>query len=199
MSLAMRCRNFIAIVGFAVGVAAMAAAVEPPAKSDGNVVNDADSVEQVKKLYSGKVVEVQEALKRRGIKAFDEIKGQVALETTDGRLLPIIPDWRGRAFFQDEKLRDRPVDLIGFQKPGVPYLQVLVIYTFDEHGVREYTDYWCDICSIPMYEIKPCDCCQGPIRLRFQPQGLPAGLERDSSARTKPPVAAEPAKDSQDG
>ena len=48
-----------------------------------------------------------------------------------------------------------------------------MVFTFDDKGVRQYTDYWCDICSIPMYEIKPCDCCQGEIRLRFQPQELP--------------------------
>jgi hypothetical protein len=48
-----------------------------------------------------------------------------------------------------------------------------MVFTFDEAGVRQYTDYWCDICSIPMYEIQPCECCQGDIRLRFQPQDLP--------------------------
>ena len=188
----MRYPYFIALVWAAISMSALAGAAESPAKTD---VKSSDDAAPVKKLYSGKVVEVQEALKKRGIKAYDEIKGQVALETIDGRLLPIVPDWRGRAFFQDEHLRNRPVDLIGFQKPGVPYLQVLVVYTFDEHGIREYTDYWCDICSIPMYEIKPCDCCQGPTRLRFQPQELPEGLQRDSSARTKPPVDAKSSKD----
>ena len=46
------------------------------------------------------------------------------------------------------------------------------VYTFDDKGRRHYTDYWCDICSIPMYEIKPCDCCQEEIRLRSEPQEL---------------------------
>jgi hypothetical protein len=179
----------IAAVWFALGIASSVRADEPPAKPE------SASAERGKKLYSGKVVDAQAALKKRGIKAFDELKGQVVLETTDGRLLPIIPDWRGRAFFQDERLRNRPVDLIGFQKPGVPYLQVLVVYTFDEQGIREYTDYWCDICSIPMYEIKPCDCCQGDIRLRFQPQELPATQEWDSSAGTKPPDEGKPLQD----
>ena len=27
-------------------------------------------------------------------------------------------------------------------------------------------DYWCDICAIAMYELKECECCQGPIELR---------------------------------
>jgi len=75
-----------------------------------------------------------------------------------------------------KRLRNRKVELVGTQKPGVPYLQVLMVFTFDDKGERKYTDYWCDICSIPMYEIKPCDCCQGPIRLRFQSKPLPSYL-----------------------
>jgi hypothetical protein len=132
-----------------------------------------------KKLFRGQVVIVREALKRRGLQAFEEMAEQVALETPDGHLLPIIADWRGRAFYQDERLRDRKVELVGYQREGLPYLQVLMVFTFDEDGRRMYTDYWCDICAIPMYEIKPCDCCQAPTRLRFQPQELPEYLNGD--------------------
>jgi hypothetical protein len=55
----------------------------------------------------------------------------------------------------------------------VPWVQVLSIYAFDEQGVRSIVDYWCDICAIPMFEIKDCECCQGPTRLRLRPQELP--------------------------
>lgn len=135
---------------------------------------DSASARPKKQLFRGEVVLVPEALKRLGVKAYaEELKDQVALLTPDHELLPILPDWRGRAFFQDERLRDRKVELIGYRRAGLPYLQVLTIYTFDENGQRQLTDYWCDICSIPMYEIKPCDCCQQPIRLRFQPRELP--------------------------
>ena len=127
-------------------------------------------------LFTGKVVLLREALKRRGIKAYDEFDKQVVLETADSELSPIIPDWRGRAFFQDKRLRDRKADLVGYRRPGVPYLQILMVFTYNKQGQRRYTDYWCDICAIPMYEIKPCDCCQGPIQLRFQPRGLPGYL-----------------------
>ncbi|MDZ4686519.1 MAG: hypothetical protein SH850_15730 [Planctomycetaceae bacterium] len=141
-----------------------------------------------KKLYRGKVVPISDVLKQRDVKAYpEELKGQVALETADGELLPILPDWRGRAFYQDERLRKRDVELIGFRRPSLPYLQVLTIYTFDDKGQRQYTDYWCDICAIPMYEIKPCDCCQQDIRLRFTPQELPADLAKtpDKPPRTE--------------
>ncbi|OYW15168.1 MAG: hypothetical protein B7Z55_15200 [Planctomycetales bacterium 12-60-4] len=143
-----------------------------------------EQAKPAKELFRGAVVLVTDALKQRGLKAYpEELKGQVALETADGELLPILPDWRGRAFYQDERLRRRKVELIGFRRPGIPFLQVLTIYTFDKVGQRQYTDYWCDICSIPMYEIKPCDCCQQDIRLRFQPQELPADLRDESTAQ----------------
>jgi hypothetical protein len=147
-----------------------------------------DGEEPVKAIVSGKVVALAEALKQRGIKSYpEEIKGQVVVVTRAGEIVPIVPDWRGRAFYQDERLRNRPVDLVVNRRSGVPWVQVLSIYMFDEKGVRNVTDYWCDICAIPMYEIKDCECCQGPTRLRFRPQELPKDLARpDASGSEKP-------------
>jgi hypothetical protein len=128
-----------------------------------------------KQLYRGQVVRMHDGLQQLGVKSYpEELKEQVALLTPEKSLIPILPDWRGRAFYQDARLRGRSVELVGYQRPGVPYLQVLAIYAFDPEKKRQFVDYWCDICSIPMYEIKPCDCCQQDIRLRFQPQDLPA-------------------------
>ena len=120
---------------------------------------------------------LREELKSRGIATAQEHEGDVVLRTADGLLIPLLADWRGRAFYQDERLQNRPVTLVGYLRPKLPYLQVLMVYTEDKSGTLQYTDYWCDICSIPMYEIKPCDCCQGEIRLRFQPQELPRELQ----------------------
>ena len=159
---------------------------KPPAtaKRD-STTNAAETVanaprdDAVKEILSGKVVSLGEALKRHGIKNYpEESKGQVVLETDQQELIPIVSDWRGRAFYQDERLRDRPVDLVVNRRPGIPWVQVLSIYTFDEQGSRNITDYWCDICAIPMYEIKECECCQGPIRLRFRPQELPSDVQK---------------------
>jgi len=126
-----------------------------------------------KELFSGQVVLLSDALQKRGIETYDESGNHVVLETDGGDLIPILADWRGRAFYQDENLRNRKVELIAFRRPGLPYLNVIAVYTFDEQGERMYTDYWCDVCSIPMYQIQPCECCQGPVRLRFQKQDLP--------------------------
>jgi hypothetical protein len=135
-----------------------------------------------KEIVAGKVVSLWDALKQRGIKSYpEEAKGQFVLVTEAGELVPIVADWRGRAFYQDERLRDRPVELIVNRRPGVPWAQVLSIYAFDDKGARNVVDYWCDICAIPMYEIKECECCQGPTRLRFRPQELPADIRRHAA------------------
>lgn len=147
---------------------------DPPVKTPAAPFQEPAKKDEAREVFSGQVVMLQAALEKRGIKSRDEIKSQIVLETKAGELWPIVPDWRGRALYQDERLRDRPVDLVCRRTPGVPWLQILSIYTFDEEGERQITDYWCDICSIPMYEIKPCDCCQAEIRLRYRPQKLPA-------------------------
>ncbi|MCA9070758.1 MAG: hypothetical protein KDA84_17630 [Planctomycetaceae bacterium] len=137
---------------------------------------EAESPNVKKELFTGEVLLLGEALKQKGVTSFEEMHNQAALVTPEKEIIPIVADWRGRAFFQDKRLRNRKVQLVGTRKPGVPYLQVLMVFTFNDNGERMYTDYWCDVCSIPMYEIKPCDCCQGDIRLRFQEKPLPSYL-----------------------
>ncbi len=159
------------LIGFASAAELRSSVAEETEKPDQTA--KPETAEPPKELFTGKVVLLGDALKRKGVNSYEEMKDQVALETPEGELIPIVADWRGRAFFQDKRLRDRKVELVGMRRPGVPYLQVLMVFTFDKEGQRMYTDYWCDICSIPMYEIKPCDCCQGDIRLRFLPQDLP--------------------------
>lgn len=134
----------------------------------------AREAEPRKELLTGRVVLLADAFQTRKIKSYpEEIRGQIVLETSRGELFPIVPDWRGRAFFQDSRLRDRKVTLLVHRRESLSYLQVLSIFTYDADDRPQLTDYWCDICAIPMYEIKKCECCQGPTRLRFQRKPLP--------------------------
>jgi hypothetical protein len=135
-----------------------------------------DVVDIERQLYVGKVVKLPDLLARKGIRFTPEMQEHVVLEMEDGTVLPILADWRGRAFFQDERLRNRPVTLVAKHRPDVGYLQALMVFTHDDQGRPLFTDYWCDVCSIPMYELKPCECCQGEIRLRMEPQELPEGV-----------------------
>ncbi|HWB14196.1 MAG TPA: hypothetical protein VG826_33525 [Pirellulales bacterium] len=116
---------------------------------------------------SGKVVWLSEALKDRfGIKTDDDVAhAVVALETSEGQLYPLLKDARGRGFHADERLRGVDMELLVRRYRGSPMVQVVRVYTLKSDGKYEL-DYWCDVCSIAMYELKPCECCQGPIRLR---------------------------------
>ena len=88
-----------------------------------------------------------------------------ALETAAGDLLPIVPDTRGRAFAIDQRLRNVDVELLVRRYAGVPMIQVIRLYFVKPDG-RYQVDYWCDICAIPMFILKDCECCQGPTRIR---------------------------------
>ncbi|HVX64212.1 MAG TPA: hypothetical protein VHC19_26555 [Pirellulales bacterium] len=117
----------------------------------------------------GRVVWLAEALKKKyGIETDrDALHASVALETRDGRLLPIVKDFRGRGFFIDPRLREMDLELLVRTFEGSPVIQVVRVYALKPDGKYEL-DYWCDICSIPMYELKECECCQGPIRIRLR-------------------------------
>ena len=153
-------------------------AAEKPAAENPSVEKPAAEKAATEKpqkvLLRGEVLMLAEALRQRGVKTYaEEIAQQAVLRTATGELIPLVPDWRGRAFSQDERLRGRPVELVVNRRVGVPWVSVLSIYGRDDAGQRSVIDYWCDVCAIPMYEIKDCECCQGPIRLRFRPQSLP--------------------------
>ncbi len=115
----------------------------------------------------GRVVWLAEALARRhGIATVPEARQRVlALETAEGELFPLVEDVRGRAFRRDERLRKIEVELLVRQHTGSPMVQVIRVFEVRPDGQYEL-DYWCEICAIAMFELKVCDCCQGPIELR---------------------------------
>ena len=125
----------------------------------------------------GRVVWMADAMARRhGVKSVAEASDRIlALETKDGELLPILEDVRGRAFRVDPRLMKLDVELLVRQHRGSPMLQVIGVSAIEKDGKFEI-DYWCEICAIAMYELKPCDCCQGETELRRRAVKLaPAG------------------------
>ena len=121
----------------------------------------------VTKPLRGRVVWLAEALSRlHGVQTVPEAAERtLALETPEGKLHPLVEDVRGRAFRRDERLRKLPVELLVRQYTGSPLVQVVRAFELTKDGNLEL-DYWCEICSIAMFELKECDCCQGPIELR---------------------------------
>ncbi len=142
------------------------------------------SPEYATESLRGKVLFTADALKQRyGIETDpDAAQASVSLVTPEGKLHPIVKDVRGRGFQLDPRLRNRDMELLVRRYRGSPYVQVIRIYTLQE-GRKYALDYWCDICAIIMFELKECECCQGPIRLR-----------EELLAEVAPPAATPPAK-----
>lgn len=115
----------------------------------------------------GKIVWLAEALRRRhGLRLdADAEQSLVALETPQGELVPLMKTDRGRGFWKDERLRGIDMELFVRRYEGSPLVQVIRVYSIKNEKKYEL-DYWCDVCAIPMFELKACECCQGAIRIR---------------------------------
>jgi len=115
----------------------------------------------------GRVVWLADALaKRFGVRVVPEARERLlAVESARGRIDPILEDVRGRAFRGDPRLRAMTVRLLVRRYRDVPLIQIV-----DVHEIRDghvyAIDYWCDVCSISMFEKGRCSCCQQPNRLR---------------------------------
>lgn len=124
----------------------------------------------------GRVVWLSDAmLKLYEVNQVPEAKDRVVvLQTPDRSLHPLLEDIRGRAFRRDPRLREMDVELQVRQYEGSPFVQVVRVFELRD-GAKFEVDYWCQICSIAMYELKECECCQGPIELRKRqvPQSQP--------------------------
>lgn len=121
----------------------------------------------VTETVSGRVVFAAEALARRfGVQSVPEARTRtLVLETKDGRLIPLVEDKRGRSFRLDKRLRGIDVELLVRRHEGSPLVQVIQVFEVRKDA-KYAIDYWCEICAIAMFELKPCDCCQGDIELR---------------------------------
>ena len=118
----------------------------------------------------GQVVWLAAALKEQfGISTVPEAAEQsLAILTTDGEVLPLVENLRGRAFRKDERLREMQVEIWVRRYDKQPLVQILRIFELKD-GQRFEVDYWCDVCAIPMYETGPCACCQDHNRIRKRP------------------------------
>ncbi len=152
---------------FLASIVALAIAFPPSGEDSRLRAAEASAEKFTTESLRGRVVFTAEAMARRhGAKSVVEAAERgLALETPDGRLVPLLEDVRGRAFRADERLRHMNVELLVRRYPNTPVVQIVTLYEISADGKFEI-DYWCDVCAIAMFELKTCECCQGDIELR---------------------------------
>ncbi len=143
---------------------------DKPSSTPPSTPSSKPSSKYITQSVRGKVVWISEALSRQhGVRLdADAAEALAALETPDGELLPIMKEDRGRGFWKDQRLRGIELELQVRRYKGVPLVQVLRVYRLKD-GKKVELDYWCEVCAIQMFELKQCECCQGPTILRERP------------------------------
>jgi hypothetical protein len=123
-----------------------------------------------KVTLKGQAVLLAEVLKSRGVQADpDTLAKQVVLRAGDAAITPLLCDDASRALFLDEKLRGRPIEILGRRLSGLPYLQV-TLFRIEDKGKLRIPEYYCDVCTISVRFPQVCPCCQGPMDLRMKPE-----------------------------
>jgi hypothetical protein len=118
--------------------------------------------------YRGKVVSLTQRLRQAGIAVDADASLLLAVETSEGKILPLVPDAGSLAFFRDARLRERPVRLRGRLIPGTGMLQVLQAHLVKDGRLYSF-HYWCETCAIQRLVLEKtgvCECCGGPMELR---------------------------------
>src|SRR5262245_34172098 len=119
--------------------------------------------------FKGKVVPLAALLTKQGAKLDADAEPYwLALQTDDGKIMPLVKDAGSRMFFKDAKLLNRPMRLTAKQVPNSQLLQVINVHSI-VNGKLHDVYYWCDICTIKGFEAGPCDCCGAPYEFREVP------------------------------
>lgn len=134
------------------------------------VKSSAQDSRSLASTYEGVVRPMSEIAKSRKIRGDTEpLAGLMALESKDGRAIPLRSDEGGRMFYLDEAMRGRQVRLKLIESPDFPVAEVIQSEVMHE-GRWRVPQYYCDVCTIAVRYPQVCLCCQGPMEFRYRPE-----------------------------
>jgi hypothetical protein len=102
--------------------------------------------------------------------------GRPALQTTDGKRVPVTGDDASLGVLKDKRLAGMDFEAVGeFNAEGVFVIRPIHTKAMFVHrdGKKLFVTYWCDVCSIRTYSPGICWCCQEEteldLRERYDP------------------------------
>ncbi|MCS6977304.1 MAG: hypothetical protein NZM31_09910 [Gemmatales bacterium] len=121
--------------------------------------------------FRGKIISVNDRLKKLGVALDPDAGLHLALETDKGEVLPLLRDSGSLMFFRDNRLLDRPIEARARLLPGTGLLQIISFHALKD-GQRFEVFYWCETCAIKRLYLEKtgvCECCGGVMELRESP------------------------------
>jgi hypothetical protein len=98
-----------------------------------------------------------------------DARGHVyTLKTAEGKLYPFLPVDTAAAIWNDERFRQRDLQITARTFPNTDFIEVIRLQSWRD-GKLHNLYYFCDVCSISSHKPGPCECCQEPYEFRETP------------------------------
>lgn len=118
-------------------------------------------------VLRGRIVNLAEALQSQ-VKLEGERGTIYCLKTAEGKLYPILPTDLAAAIYDDERFRQRELQITARTFPDVPFLEVIKLQSVKWGRVFDLY-YFCNVCNIVTHKPGPCECCQDPVVFTEEP------------------------------
>ncbi len=112
-------------------------------------------------VLRGRIVNLAEAVQAQA--KLEAERGTIyCLKTAEGKLHPILPTDTAAAIYDDERFRQRELQITGRTFAEIPFLEVIKLQSVKWGRVYNLF-YFCQVCNITTHKPGPCECCQDPV------------------------------------
>lgn len=118
-------------------------------------------------VLRGRIVNLADVLQAQA--KLEPERGTIyCLKAADGKLHPILPTETAAAIYEDERFRQRELQITARVFPDLPYLEVIKLQSVKWGRVFDLY-YFCNVCNITTHKPGPCECCQDPVVFTEEP------------------------------
>lgn len=150
-------------------LAAQSASAQESAAASQNRLEKAQRV-----VLRGRVVCFTEEFARlHGIKPeCEEARIVQGFKTSTGQLYSILPTDPAAAVYDDQRFRERELQITARLFAATTWLEVIKIQSVRAGRLYDLY-YFCDVCNIRTHKPGPCECCQDPVVFQEDPADPP--------------------------